>query len=336
MTTLGLVARADHGGLAAQTLELYRHLHPDRTLIVDLGDKGMGPADHGRYQPDHPEMEAVATQGFPTAEQAGWLAECDVVFTVEATYGLELSIACRRARTRLIVQANPELVTRSELQGAELIFPTSWMADHFPGARVIPVPVALDRFTRRSLPERLEVLYHPAAPAMLDRNGTELVLEAMRWVEHPMLLVIGAREHRQWPLQIGNVKVRTALPVQNYWDAYLPEYDAMILPRRYGGLCLSLQEAAAQGMARITTDRTPEKEWWGTVRAKVGDRYRAAMKSGAVMVESADPRLLAAEVNRLAAFPDELARSAGQSHDWAWEHSWDRLLPVYQELLGRT
>ena len=37
--------------------------------------------------------------------------------------------------------------------------------------------------------------------------------------------------------------------VANYWDAY-DGYDALVLPRRYGGLCLPVQE----GMAAITTE----------------------------------------------------------------------------------
>ena len=34
---LGLIARCDQSGLGVQTHEFYRHMQPDKTLVIDVG-----------------------------------------------------------------------------------------------------------------------------------------------------------------------------------------------------------------------------------------------------------------------------------------------------------
>lgn len=52
---IGLLARSDDVGLGVQSLEFYRHMHPDKVLVVDMT------AHSRRGGPNHPEWYPDAT-----------------------------------------------------------------------------------------------------------------------------------------------------------------------------------------------------------------------------------------------------------------------------------
>ena len=333
--TWALIARADDGGLGNQTAELARHVRPDRVLVVNPG----GRRSRGTMRLERFDVEdrAVFDGDVLDNDTVGWLLDgVDTVFTVECWYSPHLVRAARRAGVRTIVQANPELLVDA-VDSDLIVLPTPWEAHRTPQAKLLPVPVALDRFVA---PERsgrpMRTLYHPAAPAMLDRNGTDLLLTALRYVRTPLRVLIRGAE-RPVP-NVGAATVEWLRPVDHYWDAYPPEADLMVLPRRYGGLSLSMQEAAAVGLPTVALDLEPQRRWLdpaGLVEATV-ERAAVPMRGGRFDVWACDPRALARRLDQLADHSEVVDRMRDGARAWAAGLDWRTWTDAYRRVLTRS
>jgi hypothetical protein len=325
--TLGMIARCDNGGLGTLTWEAWRHLQPDRTLVVRCAGPACGSPHPDRYGGGAGEVRLAAGQ--PTREDARWLCESATVYSAETWYGM----AARRCRTVLHVM--PEYWDPS-VTADLLLAPTGWEAPA--GSSLLPVPVAVDRFERRSV-ESVETLYHISSPAQ-DRNGTRLLLAALPLLGHPVRVLIrqpgrGPGESRSESIGLASVEW---LPHHDgpYWESWPAEADALVLPRRFAGLSLPMQEAAAQGLPVITLDRAPESDWLpaaARVPAHVAGRV-VTWRGRKVDYWDADPAALAARIDSLVGEPDLAAKLSAASSAWADSLAWLRWLDVYREVMA--
>lgn len=315
MTRLGLIARSDNSGVGNQTYEVFRHLHPDRTLVIRMDAVGLtrGEEHLERYL-DGPD-DSIRVAQFPiTDDDALWLIrESDVIYTAEATYHPGFNRACFEHGTRLVVHANPELYQPDYGEPpAEVVSATAWRADLLPGStRMLPFPVATDRIRRREITE-VRTLLHVSAPAMLDRNGTEIVHMAK-----PLVTRFDWLPPRQ---------------TEGYWQLY-EGADALILPRRYAGLCLTMQEAAAAGLPIVMLESDANAQHTiPELRVQVDGWEAHRMKGGMVDVYNAAPEDLARVVGRLSE-SDIVGRATRASLVWADSISWEAQLPRWRNFL---
>lgn len=329
-----LIARADDGGLGVQTAELARHTPPERVLIVDLADRGRGTTRADRY--DHIPNSRIA-QG-PEIAPADWAwvtAGAPILFAAETAYHDDWCAKAARLGVRTVLQANPEL--HGGDRPDTLTIPTLWEAKRLPGAVHLPVPIARDRLAPRPIPETIATLYHPQAPAMLDRNGTRIVETAARYVRHPVRIIIRTSAVRAPHVrQVGQVTIERVPPVEHYWDAYPHDAHALLLPRRYGGLALPMQEAASLGWPIITLGLAPQTGWLPaeSLVAARSWRPRVRMVGGRFDVATAHPAEVAAAIDRLATDAAFVARLSAASLAWADTLDWARWSGAYADLLG--
>lgn len=316
MTRLGLLARGDSSGISNQTEEVFRHLRPAKTLIVDLGQRNRGPFRPHRFvDRDHCETR-VTFSPTPDDDEIRWLVQdIDCLYIVETNTHSGLNRHCMENGTRLIVHANPELYDANYGEPpAEVWAATTWRLDLLPGTtRIVPHPVATDRIASREVTTVSRALHVPCQ-AMLDRNGTDLVEKAASRLR-------------------TEISVHVPGQVDDYWNLWHGA-DALILPRRYAGLCLTMQEAAAAGLPIVMLETDPNA--YRTIPellipVTASDQHR--MKGGMVDVYDADPYGVAEVIDRLAD-PDIVARGSAASRAWAEEIAWTRLLPTWQRLLG--
>lgn len=332
---IGAVARCDNGGLGNQTWELWRHTYPDRTLVVLTDHRTRGTCDAAKY--DGPGVQFLG--GIPTPDEArAFMRDLDVVFCCEALYLPTWMQVAREAGCAVVVQSNPEMHDARELAGARIVLPTPWEARRVPHERVLPVPVALDRFAGK-VRDQARVFYHPAAPAMADRNGTASVLAALRYVTAEVTVIVRGALDRAAIARGETTRVPDNVTLQHrsytekpYWEAY-PEADVLLLPRRYGGLSLPMQEAAALGMPVITTDLAPQSDYPHAVLVPTTLAGLERMKGGTFEVHTADPRAVAGEIDRLAADPDRQQKLSASALEWAESLSWSRWSEEYQATL---
>lgn len=336
--TRGLIARCGvRGGLTIQSAEAARHLAFDRILVVHTDHDSRGACDRDLYPGDH----VTWLRGGPTPEDARTFMDgLDVVFSAECLYNPDWMGYARELGVDVVVQANPELYDALELAGARVVLPTTWEAHRVPHERILPVPIALDRFPYRQRSEA-RVFYHPTAPAMQDRNGTGIVLAALQYVTAEVTMIIRGQLSRgelarkaTWRIPDNVTLVELPYVDGPYWEAYPPEADVLVLPRRYGGLSLSMQESAALGMPLITTDLEPQRAYPHALLVDASPSFTETMKIGDVMVFKADPRDVAAQMDRLATSPMRVAAASAFARTWAESLSWQQWTGAYDEVLA--
>lgn len=316
------------------TWEFARHMNPDRVLVMDIGQYGRSDPHLSRY--DGFDTRVVYGLG-PTPDDRKWLLDgSDVIYSAETWYEDQFPHEAKEAGVRTVLHVMPELFLDNRVAD-DIWVPTTYRKSHVPNSRLVPVPVALDRFTHkvRSPAEHFVALW---APAMLDRNGINVVFQAVEQVRVSCrVTILGAQQVCELPSSCP-VKLDChprEYPV-DYFDLWPDDADVLLMPRRYAGLSLPVQEAAARGMAAVMTAVEPQNEWPNVVGiATTGHHpHRQRMAGGMVDVWDPDPTGLARAIENLATDPVYATEMSGRARGWAEALSWETWAPRYRTLLG--
>ena len=320
----------------------YRHLRPERCLVIDMGSIARGFAQHfDRY----PGERIVTFDGhsLPEAQVKGWLRGLDVVLTFETAYDWRMVTWAHDLGVATTVMVMPEFHKHGhqpELPSpTQWWAPTTWRLDLLPeGTPVVPVPVEQDVFplTPAGVGERLQVVHVAGHRAAGDRNGTLALFVAAQRVTQPMDIYVHTQdEHLP---RVRNLKPGVALHLLPGGKRTRPElYEGMhlhVLPRRYGGLCLPAQESLASGLGLVMTQTSPNPQTWPIVQLRGHWEGRQATPSGEVRSFAADAVFLAHTLDTLARNPERVVELQTAGVAWAKAHSWDQLGPMYRERLA--
>lgn len=351
---LGLIARADNTGLGAQTWEFYRHMKPDKTLVVDISSLNHNPQFPERY-PD-----GIFVRGFPTkGEIDEFLEGLDVVFIAESPYNYYLYDAAKKRGVKTAVQYNYEFFDWYSFPYFPtpdmLIAPSLWHfqeVQEFADQRGIKhiylhCPVNRDLLPYRKI-EQAKTFVHPVGkPAAHDRNGTMILLYSLVHVKSDITVKIKTLNERfvasafegdlndflnnVLPKNVNLIIDATDQP--NYWEHY-SEGDVMVLPRRYGGNCLPLNEGLSVGMPVIMTDLSPNNQFlpksWLVPAPKIAE-FKPRM---VIDIHYAEPWELAQKIDEFASMkPTEMYRENIKANHLAQSISWEEMAPKYRAAL---
>jgi glycosyltransferase involved in cell wall biosynthesis len=335
-------ARADERGLGRLTQDFFTHMAPDRTLVVDMAAHARGFAQHlDRY----PGATVVRFNGgrFNDRMLEHFFTGLDVAVMYETAYDHRAYAVARSVGCATVLMAMPEfhrhLTERLPAPDAVWV-PTGWLLDRFPaGTPVVPVPVEREAAEggERGIGEPLRVLHVAGHRATGDRNGTLVLLAALAHLRGPVSVrVISQDQHPvRLPRTAPGVTVEVVLGGMGDHHRLYDGADVLVMPRRYGGLCLPVQEALAAGLGVVMTDCAPNREWpIAPVRSRPGTMIHTP--GGPIRLHDADPVDLARVIDRLAADAREVAELRAGARGWARDHTWDRLRPVYREQLARV
>ena len=274
---LGIIARCDNTGLGNQTRELVKMLNPSKILLINSqffnNDK-----QHPEWYKDYNVYSTK--KGMPTTKEViFFLKDVDVVISCETFYHLDLVDLARKQGTKTILQYNYELfgnLTNPDWSLPDvLLSPSVWnidiVKDRFGSkCEVMHLPPPTDESLFNKAKENnlskthKRILHIGGKKAAKDRNGTESIFEMIKHSKEDYELVIKS----QTPLDVickdSRVKIEIGNPA-NREDMY-EDFDAMILPRRYAGLCLPMNEALMSALPVFMTDISPNntilpKEW---------------------------------------------------------------------------
>jgi len=287
---LGIIVRADNTGLGNQTYELTQMLNPYKIMIIDFTSYN-GNQQHFEW---YAERDYTICKGFPTDEEINnFLDGIDALLSCETFYNDDTPTLARAKGVKTYLQYNYELFgnLRAEKKSLAdvLISPSPWMIERvnkrfFNQARVchLPPPTRPEMFEGaleiNKSKDHKRMLHIAGKAAANDRNGTESVLEMMRHSKADFELVIKS----QTPISSKGLDSRITIEIDNVkhrQDMYTG-FDGMILPRRYAGLCLPMNEALLSGLPVFMTDISPNnlilpKEWL-TVSEELGVMRLAA------------------------------------------------------------
>lgn len=329
MTRVGLIARGEDRGLGNLCWEFARHVKPDRVLLVHMGELARGFETHPeRYR----DATLVSFDGHTLPERTvrDWLDGLDVLYSAETFYDWRIPEWAALSGVRTILHVMPEFYRAEVPQPDEIWLPTQWRSDLVPHARIVPVPIALDHFPIiGSADVRLRVLHVAGRRAANDRNGTNLVLAAVNRLDGGVDVTVTSQDNMRQPARRGLVVRAQNEP--NYWSLYR-DFDVLLMPRRFGGLCLPAQEAAGAGLALAMTDVSPQSSW-PIVPIRAATHSKMRTPGGDVHLANASAMGVAEAVNRLARDRDLLGTMRSRARGWAHDRSWSTLLPEYRRLL---
>lgn len=262
---IGLIARCEIArGLGIQSKNFFDHMPVERVLLVRMPriDSAERPdwypgCTEVRYNDyEHTIDETVARE---------WMDGLDVVFSVETPYHWQLPRWGREMGVKTVIQGNPEFV-RHNLAGYEHLaapdawwWPTTWRLDKLPAGKVMPVPMP-DHEPTGASGGPLRIMHSTGKRAFADRNGTDIfisMLSALRADVHVSAFGLDyclpeMPRPRGWTLSVEEQGV------EDRWTMYDNQH-ILVLPRRYGGLCLPALEAASRGVAVLMPNCSPNE-----------------------------------------------------------------------------
>lgn len=332
---LGIIARGEDRGLGNQTYEACRHLNPDRVLLIDPGPD--------RRFTQHPErftaFDTTLIRWMPgfvldEHETRQWLTGLDVVYTAETPYDDRLPQWASEVGCRVVIHANVEQLSPDRvpaLAPAVWWAPTAWRLDRLPpGTRVVPMPVATSQTPELAESERVRFLHVGGWPTAGDRNGTKLVVEAIRHLRSDCEVIIRGQHKDIRRIRPMHGPARLTLEagnLSNYWTLYR-DADVLVLPRRFGGLSLVAQEAMASGLGLVMPDCSPN-ETWPCMRVPAQTRSQVWTPAGGMALNDVDPHQLAAALDQLASEPESVAQLKRRAATWAQANTWEQLKDVW-------
>ena len=274
---LGIIARSDNTGLGNQTRNIVNMLKPDKILLIDSR-----PFNENKQHPEwYAEYPCITTKrGFASKEEiVSFLRDLDVVFTCESFYSSLFLPLAEKRNIKTINQYNYEFLDLIKDPDQRiptlLLSPSMWNIDHArkvlgDNTRIehLPPPIDPKDFVvsrENNMSKNHNRILHIAGKfASKDRNGTSTVIDMLQYSTAKYELVIKS----QTPIETDCTDPRLTIDTsntENNSDLY-DGFDAMVLPRRYAGLCLPMNEALMSALPVFMTDISPNnhvlpKEW---------------------------------------------------------------------------
>lgn len=284
---LGTMAFANQSGLGYQTRRLTYMLNPYRILLVDSTSFSK---NKEQYPSWYKHYSGYKVAGFPSdREVRKFLQGLTHVLVCETTLNPNFTAIAKQMGVKVFIQENWEfndfLINRRMVLPEKFLVPSYWklqeMIDLFGEDKVVylPPPIDPDEFevaTNENLRRNGRRFLHVVGTlATHDRNGTLDLLEAVKLAKSDFELVI--RSQRELPPEYIIDDPRVIYEQKNIRepvDMYIG-FDAMFLPRRYGGLCLPMGEALTSGLPVVMTGIEPNngylpKQW--LVPAKIKEK----------------------------------------------------------------
>lgn len=348
MIKLGIVVFANDGGLGNQTKRLVQMLKPFRILLIDSRGFSKNKQLNTHW---YDGFQGYKVSGFPTNHEVKvFLRDLTHVLVCENPLNPSLFSEARKLGIKTYCQSNYEFCDNLNNPDWPLpdlfLMPSYWhvqtMADKFGADRVqyLPPPINPNEFANaRTInfartSSRLRLLHIVGTLAAHDRNGTLDLLEALKHTEADFDLVI--RSQHQLPDEYLVDDSRVTYVMQNATDPQemYTDFDAVFLPRRYGGLSLGTNEALMSGLPVFMPDIPPNNQLlpsaWVFPAMKTGSFFTRTN----IDIHGSAPIGIAQMIDGLSTLiPSTLQALKAQAFELGYNNFSDsKLLPEYEKL----
>lgn len=338
---IGLIARSDNTGLGIQTHEFFKHIHPDKTLVVDVSNLNKLKQHPYRY----PKCKIV-NEKMNLKDINEFLEGLKVIFCCETPYNYEMFRIARRKGIKIILQYNYEFLEMKSLRDVYYpdVFaaPSQWHIEdikkQFKNVIHLPVPVNRELLPFSEKKKFKRFLHIVGNSAEHDRNGTAAAIEAFKQTGRTDIELVvkcfNKSAAEKWSMHSSKNITIDSNNTTNYEHNYIG-FDAMILPRKYGGLCLPMQEALSCGMPVIMTDISPNNgvlpsEWLVPV-----DMQFTFESKYTITVNEPNVPAITDKINWLSDLEEIEARTVStHANNLAADLDWEVLKKKYMDILN--
>lgn len=345
---IGIIGYSSSTGLGYQMYDFARYIKPSKVLICDLSELNGMEVDHSKYS----DFNTRIAMGIPTDEDCEWLVNgMDIVFIGETPLNYHLFKYARQKGVKTVQQLNPEFwdfwkhpyLPKPDVLGC----PSPWMMKEIERTGIAntvlwSVPVDTSKMQYREFDQVRTLVHILGRPAAEDRNGTIAFLNAAKYFGFKYKYKIymqppkdvRAFKHFQPVQRLMNAikeELKDSLEIitdtPNNADMY-KSGEILVLPRRYGGLCLPMWEALSSGMPVIMTNTSPNNEilpheWL----CECSDKGSFIAKTEVTLYE-ANHESLVKTISRVA---DNIKEYNKIARDLADSMSWEVQAPIYIE-----
>jgi hypothetical protein len=303
---IGIIGRADNTGLGVETWEFCRHFPEAKVMILDVGY----PLFPQRFH------NPTIVKDFPdTPVLSDFFKDIDLLFTIETPYNSAAYDIARQRGVKSVLRVNYEWL-RPDYNPDFFIAPSLYHFDKIPGPKAyMPFPI-----NREVLPFKLRKkarkFLHIAGnmKAAYDRNGTQLLIEAQKYIKSDAEIIIKSQLDHDY---------------ENYWEIW-EDADVYVSPRRYAGQSLPLNEAMSRGMAIMMTNMEPQNQFLPQellFRPSHISKFRINKE---IEIADIDPEEIARKIDSL--YNKNITEYSEISDHIADQWSWKTLKPKYQEI----
>jgi hypothetical protein len=325
---LGLLAYATKTGLGYQTKAFYEQLKPDKTMVVDISVLNGQEQFRGMYN------EAIFIEGIPNKNQIQrFLSGLDVMLFAETPLNYDFYTIANQMGVKTVNQYNPEffdhIVHPDHPKPDLLINPSVWKFDEIDRwakpnrVKHINLHLPVDRNIFKYRQRTTKKIMHVAGnPATHDRNGT---WDFMHVRPNGTVTTQNEGLAKQIRARYRHSKVFTNIPSP---ESIYNFGDVLVLPRKYGGNCLPLNEALSCGLPVIMPDIEPNNNIlppeWLVPAYKVG----SFSPRTEVDIYEVDPKALADKIDEIINQWD-IAEESEKANQIAETISWQALKIEY-------
>ena len=316
----GSVVRAINSGLGNLCWEFYRHGLIDKAIIID----------DGKHDNLFPERFGENTQmsGLPIRNSTmDWLLEdIDTLLIFETPYNWDILQKARKKGIKIVFMPMHEFPPAVDC--ADIWLCPSDLEMNLPvsGEKVrLNVPVALDRITWRERNRAISFIHNAGGGGIMGRNGTNELISALKHTDADFDMTIRSQVYEY---DVADPRVTVLHEnVKDYWDLW-KHGDVFILPDKFAGLSLPLQEAYASGMLIMTTNKSPLNGWLPNEPLIPIESMGTA---GVFDVAIHSPERIAKTID--AWYNVDITEYSLKGKEWGEANSWETLLPKYKKIL---
>jgi glycosyltransferase involved in cell wall biosynthesis len=291
---LGIVVFANDSGLGAQTRRLTYMLKPDRILAIDSSVFSKNKSQHFDW---YDNFTGYKVSGFPTTrEYTTFLKGLTHVIVCENPLNYEMLRVAKNWGIKVFIQSNYEFcdhLDKTITLPHKFLMPSYWkiqeMKDRFGDNRVVYLPPPINPIEFKDVREdnlnrEIEIpqfLHIVGTLAVNDRNGTLDLLQALKHTTSDFILTIKSQHDLPSEYVVNDRRVRYKIGNEKENANLYKDFDALILPRRYGGLSLTTNEALMCSLPVIMPDISPNNELlpqeWLVKASKKGEFHTRTM-----------------------------------------------------------
>lgn len=329
---IGAICRMDLTGLGIQSKEFFDHI-PCKALVINSSNFKNGLAQYPQWYPGQKIVTPEKGLKIPPDVIKDFIKDIDVLITFETAYDYSIFEICRSKGVKTILQLNYEFLEYpSKLHPPDLFAaPSLWHYNDIPEPKIhLPVPVNAKHFHVKRRPYRF--VHITGQPAAHDRNGTYSFLNCLRYVKNSIEVTIYCQNTFPLPRYPSYISVTKDFSYkQNYYDNF--DGGVLVMPRKYGGLSLVVNEAIAAGMPVIMTDISPNNYWLPKEWLVFSQPSGSFQCKKHIDINEVDLQKLAEKIDQFCGdqFYDAAIKKALKIKS---EISWEALLPQYKKVLG--